>query len=353
MRHFLRRYEMSQYSIIEIRTYVVRTYAPIKMRNGQERVRHLDSQHTKTMIARPSSRQRPHRYRSSFIFLLVLTVSTFLPSTAFTTPTSSFVQSSTLKSVATSKRRRVSSLEMVQSLNTKALLSLGSIIRRPYLASPHVSVATISEVNYEAMREKCGIKAIIFDKDNTLTAPYENTIHPLASSGLESAIQTFGRSNVAILSNSAGTADDPGYKDATEIEKAMNIQVIRHDEKKPGGLKEVMDHFGTDVITEPSQLCMVGDRLLTDIVFGNLYGMLTVHTLPLCSGKENKKDNKIANVIRTVENKALYANWVGGRAVRKRTLEHKVWKGEEDCSLILVDVDDGDATEEKKGGEEN
>eukprot|EP00565_Helicotheca_tamesis_P005363 CAMPEP_0185734822 /NCGR_PEP_ID=MMETSP1171-20130828/23553_1 /TAXON_ID=374046 /ORGANISM="Helicotheca tamensis, Strain CCMP826" /LENGTH=155 /DNA_ID=CAMNT_0028404925 /DNA_START=201 /DNA_END=664 /DNA_ORIENTATION=+ len=155
-------------------------------------------------------------------------------------------------------------------------MTLGSIIRRPYLASPHVTVSNVSEVNYKAMQEKCGIKAVIFDKDNTLTAPYENTIHPLASDGLTNAIRTFGRSNVAILSNSAGTLDDPGYEDAAEIEEALNIKVIHHDEKKPGGLNEVLDHFGSDVVSDASELCMVGDRLLTDVVFGNLYGMLTV-----------------------------------------------------------------------------
>ena len=33
---------------------------------------------------------------------------------------------------------------MVQSFNTKAILTLASVLRRPYLMTPHVSVATIS-----------------------------------------------------------------------------------------------------------------------------------------------------------------------------------------------------------------
>ena len=39
---------------------------------------------------------------------------------------------------------------------------------------------------------------------------------------------------------------------------------------------------------------MVGDRLLTDVVFGNLHGMLTVHTQPLTL----EGDNKVARAIR-------------------------------------------------------
>lgn len=181
------------------------------------------------------------------------------------------------------------------------------------------------DVNYEALRDDAGIKAVVFDKDNTLTAPYETDVHIRAKAGLQNALEVFGSSNVAILSNSAGTKDDPGYEDAIKIEHDMGIAVIRHDEKKPGGLKETMDHF--DDVKEASEICMVGDRLLTDIVFGNLYGMLTVHCLPLCSGNENKGDNKIANSIRVTENVLLYGSWWGGKAVRKRTLAHTVWKG--------------------------
>jgi phosphatidylglycerophosphatase GEP4 len=229
---------------------------------------------------------------------------------------------------------------MVQSINTKALLTLASVVRRPYLASPHIHVPTISDVNYQSMRDNCGIKAIIFDKDNTITAPYDISIHERASLGISKALDVFGHDNVAILSNSAGTKDDKDYEDAIMIEKKLGINVIRHDEKKPGGLKEVLDHFKEQGIEDASELCMVGDRLLTDVVFGNLYGMLTVHCLPLCTGEENVKDNKIANVVRTIENKALYKEWWFGRTVRKNTIPHKVWEGDEKCPLILKIVEE-------------
>ena len=90
------------------------------------------------------------------------------------------------------------------------------------------------DVSYQALRDHCGIKAVIFDKDNTLTAPYENSLHPRAKFGLQSALDVFGRDNVAILSNSAGTDDDPGFVDGKEIEEALGIAVIKHSEKKPG-----------------------------------------------------------------------------------------------------------------------
>jgi phosphatidylglycerophosphatase GEP4 len=223
---------------------------------------------------------------------------------------------------------------MVQSLNTKALVTLASVIRRPSLLVPHVSVDNISEINYAAMKERAGIRAVVFDKDNTLTAPYAMEIHPLAAFGLEAAKRIFGAENVAIMSNSAGTLDDPGYVDAQQIETTLGIAVIRHDEKKPGGLEEVLSHFQMD---DPAALCMVGDRLLTDVVFGNLYGMLTIHTLPLCRGADNQSDNMPAKVIRSVENKGLYGNWFGGRMLQRNKPDHKYWPGEMACSLRIPD----------------
>lgn len=219
---------------------------------------------------------------------------------------------------------------MVQTINAKAILTLASVARRPALLVPHLSVPTISDVNYEALRQYCG--GVLFDKDNTLTAPYASDIHPDAHEGLKNAIQAFGVDRVAILSNSAGTNDDPEYKEAQRIEESLGIAVIRHKEKKPGGLDEVLKHFDE---TDPARLCMVGDRLLTDIVFGNLHGMLTVHSLPLCEGKENKKDNWTAKIIRPVENTALYGNWFGGRRLRRKQLQHKHWPGEDECPLRL------------------
>jgi phosphatidylglycerophosphatase GEP4 len=222
---------------------------------------------------------------------------------------------------------------MVQSINTKALLTLASVVRRPSLMVPHVSLENVSQLSYAALKERCGIRAIIFDKDNTLTAPYGMAIHPDASQGLQDAKSVFGE-NVAIMSNSAGTLDDPGYEDARRIEEALGIPVIRHDEKKPGGLEEVLAHFQ---MVDPAELCVVGDRLLTDIVFGNIYGMLTVHTLPLCSGLENRQDNKVAKAVRRVENAGLYGNWFGGRyMLHNNKPNHKFWPGEDECPLRLA-----------------
>lgn len=58
----------------------------------------------------------------------------------------------------------------------------------------------------------------------------------------------------------------------------------------------------------------MGDRLLTDVVFGNLHGMLTVHTQPLTL----KGDNRPAAVFRFLERKVRSRDDPPEEAVARR-----------------------------------
>ena len=89
------------------------------------------------------------------------------------------------------------------------------------------------------------------------------------------AQETFGHSRVVLLSNSAGTPDDADHSEADALERSLKLPVMRRRHKKPRGFESIRAHFG-DV--PASDLIMVGDRFLTDVVFGNAHGMLTVHT---------------------------------------------------------------------------
>eukprot|EP00667_Euglena_gracilis_P022854 EG_transcript_25585 len=184
-----------------------------------------------------------------------------------------------------------------QSWNPAAAATALRVLRRPSLAVPHVAVPHIGHLDFAALRER-GVRGIVFDKDNTLTAPYVDAVHPTVAEALDRCREAF-KGRMCILSNSAGTPDDARFESAVAIENALDIPVIRHAEKKPGGMTEVLQHFrsccGADVRSE--ELCVVGDRLLTDVVFGNLHGCLTVHTdvLTLVG------DNAMARCIRPLE----------------------------------------------------
>lgn len=66
---------------------------------------------------------------------------------------------------------------------------------------------------------------------------------------------------------------DSDYSKAAEVERALGVPVLRHREKKPaGGCEELLQQFGCAA----HEIVAVGDRVLTDVVFGNTHGMLTV-----------------------------------------------------------------------------
>lgn len=189
---------------------------------------------------------------------------------------------------------------MAQSFNLDAILYFPFVrwINKS-LAIPHFLVRDISMIKPEVLKE-VGFKGLVFDKDNTLTAPYKLEIFPTIRESFERYREIF-TDNIVIMSNSAGTKDDVGYREADKIESELGIRVLRHLRKKPGGIKEVKNYFDCN----PEELVMFGDRIFTDIVFGNRYGMLTVQTALLTE----KGDNKAAAKIRKYE-LPLIQKWI-------------------------------------------
>ena len=163
---------------------------------------------------------------------------------------------------------------------------------------PHVAVRNVDELNYDALRA-AGVASIIFDKDNTLTAPYVDTAHADIADSIKRAKDAFGADNCIVLSNSAGSGDDaPDYNAAKACEAALGLRVARHPEaQKPQCLAGVVSAMASDA----TNVAVVGDRLSTDILAANEIGALSVHTRPL----DTKGDNPAALLSRFLENRLL------------------------------------------------
>ena len=187
-----------------------------------------------------------------------------------------------------------------QSWNPLALIATArTLIRRPGLLVPHVAVRNVDELNYDALRA-AGVASIIFDKDNTLTAPYVDTAHMDVGDAITRAKDAFGEDNCIVLSNSAGSGDDaPEYNAAKACEAALGLRVARHpDAQKPQCLEGVVASLKS---SDASTVAVVGDRLATDVLAANQCGALSVHTRPL----DTKGDNPAALVSRFLENRIL------------------------------------------------
>lgn len=167
-----------------------------------------------------------------------------------------------------------------QWFNLPAIQILGHVLKSPSLLIPHFHVQTVADIDTKNLKSY-GFKYIVLDKDNTISAPYSKQ---LFSKEIENwkmeAMNTFGKENVAIFSNSLGFVDNTASFEGINIIQHQKIQ-------KPKGIIEVKNHFGNSSTIDSKDIIMVGDRYFTDIVFGNLNGMCTIYTQPLTNRGEN------------------------------------------------------------------
>ncbi|KAI9230007.1 MAG: mitochondrial PGP phosphatase-domain-containing protein [Piptocephalis tieghemiana] len=185
---------------------------------------------------------------------------------------------------------------MGQSWNISGILAFWNVLRRPQLAVPHFVIPNLAHLKVKGLRD-CGVKAVAFDKDNTLTRPYSNTLEPEFERTWEECQQVFGRENLVIISNSIGTEDDPGYT-------GVGVKVLRHQDKKPAGSQALLDHFPG---LKQGEIAMIGDRLLTDITYGHYAKAVTILTRQVISVHG---DNPAAALIRRFEH--AWIDWVTG-----------------------------------------
>ena len=100
---------------------------------------------------------------------------------------------------------------------------------------------------------------------------------------------------MAIISNSAGCRNfDPDFKKAELAEAALGIAFIRHARKKPDVIDDILAHFGTK---NNREIAVIGDRVATDVLLGNMHGCVTILVEPL----DPTKDNAIVKLARKME----------------------------------------------------
>ncbi|KAJ2007286.1 hypothetical protein H4R26_000879 [Coemansia thaxteri] len=186
---------------------------------------------------------------------------------------------------------------MVQSFNPAGLRAAFALLRRPHMLMPHIAVPDMRTIPYEALHA-AGIKYLVFDKDNCLTAPYANHIHPEFAAAWSRCLALFARSSILIVSNSAGTPDDIDACAAAAVESALAVPVLRHTEKKPACGPEILAALGAK---RPDEVAVIGDRLATDVVLANANGMLAIWTTNIVSAQG---DNPVAAALRSLEHHA-------------------------------------------------
>ncbi|KZF26573.1 HAD-superfamily phosphatase [Xylona heveae TC161] len=170
-------------------------------------------------------------------------------------------------------------------LNLSATLSVFKLFFNPSLCLPHSTVSNFSQLPIPLSRafirnEKAkepDIRAVVLDKDDCFAIPHHNEIYKDYESTFRLLRETYPGRKLLIVSNSAGTTtEDPSGREASILEAATDVPVLRHSTKKPGCGAQIMSYFqqhsAETGVTHPSQIAIVGDRLLTDVMMANDMG---------------------------------------------------------------------------------
>ena len=85
--------------------------------------------------------------------------------------------------------------------------------------------------------------------------------------------EAYPGARLLIVSNRAGTAGH--LQETLDLEHATGVKVLRHSTKKPGCSSQILDHFSRVPDArplKPSEIAVIGDRLLTDVMLANSLG---------------------------------------------------------------------------------
>ena len=142
---------------------------------------------------------------------------------------------------------------------------------------PRSYAPSIHHVDYEALRRR-GIRALIFDLDNTLclwrAGPPDARVRKLLK---ELIAQGF---RVAVLSNGRLSL----RPEVLAFFEEIGVPVIWPARKPlPRGFKRAL----WVLKVRPEETAIIGDQLFTDVLGGNLAGLYTVLVTPLDPGRES------------------------------------------------------------------
>ena len=146
---------------------------------------------------------------------------------------------------------------------------------------PDIYVKSIYYIDYEKLKER-GIKCILFDLDNTI-APLSLKQPNKKIKELIEKLKKLGF-KVIIFSNSGKTRLKP-FKDELEVDCAFSC-------KKP--MRNKFDLILKEYKFEISEVVIVGDNIITDVLGGNKVGITSILVNPI-STKE-KPTTKICRI---------------------------------------------------------
>lgn len=154
--------------------------------------------------------------------------------------------------------------------------------------TPDIILPAVTDITPD-LCDRHGIRGLILDADNTLVPRMKYTLTADVA-GWIGELQESGR-KLCILSNSAKAGQ------VARMVAPHGMEAISLARKPFGsGFRKALRLLGT----EPEETAMIGDQMMTDILGGNLAGMLTIMVSPLSS-----RDFILYSLVRPLERRLL------------------------------------------------
>lgn len=174
-------------------------------------------------------------------------------------------------------------------INFSSIANIPKIIFNPKLLQPSLTYQNFNEINFELLK-KHGIKYIVLDKDNCISADKSSRIYPLylSNNWNNGLLRVFPLENILVVSNSMGSSDDPGFAQVHQFQvnyqrdanTSSMLPILKHNHKKPGCQGSIIDHFqkaNPKSTVKSEDIAVIGDRLFTDILMANQMKSLGVY----------------------------------------------------------------------------
>lgn len=225
-------------------------------------------------------------------------------------------------------------------------LSISSLLDNPSLLLPNLTIPTFldlpDDLSSRLPTTSPRIRALVLDKDNTLTPPESTTIPPaylahLAALRISPTSPFNMRANpggVLLVSNTVGAS--PKYeaqKRAVETKLAeLGIDVLdstatattgeeestKTKAKKPLNYPHILAHLRQrGVVGSPSEIAVVGDRLATDVLMAGYMGAWSVWVRDGVRTAEDGREGVDQRGI-PARFEAVLEKWLRGRGYQAR-----------------------------------
>lgn len=173
----------------------------------------------------------------------------------------------------TGERQASDHMNIAGTLNALRLFYQPSLFM-PQAVVSHFGQLPVPLVCKDPSRE---VKVVVLDKDNCFAKPHADEVWPDYRAKWAELRAAYPGSQLLIVSNTAGSDDDPGHAHARRVEHSTGVKVFKHSSKKPGCYREIMQYVeARGLASHPSEVAVVGDRLMTDVAMANLMGASSV-----------------------------------------------------------------------------